>query len=219
VVVRLYLLRTLWWIWLYVIESVRVIELRSLTTGRRMCRTRCTPLRSRRSRHCRWLICLWMKLLRAWIRSTVLLATPEEIKTSLDVNIGWIQFSCPLVGIQSIGSLVVARLILIMLVVLMKHRRNLSLPEYRDHTKPLKYWDSGGWLENKHPKHRGIGLSDSTEHQWNTRRSGFFHHDRLLVDKLHRHWDTCSVPYNSDQGGTSFEHRFDLITISNKLGD
>jgi hypothetical protein len=53
-----------------------------------------------------------MKLLWTRIRSTIFLASSEKIKTSLDVDVGRIKLGCPLISIQSVSGLIVARFVL-----------------------------------------------------------------------------------------------------------
>jgi hypothetical protein len=60
-----------------------------------------------------------MKLLWTRIRSTIFLASSEKIKTSLDVDISRIKLGCPLISIQSVSGLIVARFVLITQLVIL----------------------------------------------------------------------------------------------------
>jgi hypothetical protein len=77
---------------------------------------RSTPLRSRGSPDTGCLVSLRVDILRLRSRGVVLLSRArklalEKLQTGLDVDVGWVEISGPAVSIESIGNLVVARLI------------------------------------------------------------------------------------------------------------
>jgi hypothetical protein len=77
---------------------------------------RAAPLRSRGSPDTGCLVSLRVDILRLRSRGVVLLSRArqlalEKLQTSLDVDVGWVEISGPTVRIESVGDLVVARLV------------------------------------------------------------------------------------------------------------
>jgi hypothetical protein len=83
----------------------------------RLLRLRRAPLRSSGSMYRCWLIGLRMNVLRSRGIARIgctrrVLSVLEELQACLDMYVGRIQVSCPLVCVKSVGGLVVARLVL-----------------------------------------------------------------------------------------------------------
>jgi hypothetical protein len=79
-------------------------------------RGRAAPLRSRGSSDAGRLVSLRMNILGLRSRGAVLLSRArqlalEKLQTSLDMDVGWVKIRSPAVSIESVGNLVVARLI------------------------------------------------------------------------------------------------------------
>ncbi len=116
-------------------------------------RPRRAPLWTRRRAHSRSLIQLRVHV--TWSRCTVLVRhtgrltiVAEQLQPGLDMHIGRIQVCCALVGIQSIGGLVVARFILKPIIRPLRHTNvvwRANLPTCQDRTKLRRCMDSCGW--------------------------------------------------------------------------
>jgi hypothetical protein len=179
--------------------------------------SRSTPLRSRRPVDGGWLVGLWVDILRQ--RRAVLVrhaaggpAVLKQLQTGFNVDVCRVKIRRPLVGVQSVGGLIVARLILATISKLVIHNHVIAMdsPRCQGHTRPQKYSGSGEWPGSTHPAHRGTGLFDSTRLRWSTRRSGSSRHGRRLAGRPHMPLGISVVPCNSDPEGTNFERRFGL---------
>lgn len=83
---------------------------------------------------------------RGW--TTIGTTGTKKLEASFDVRVTWIQFRCPLVGIQGVSDLVIARLVLhVELVISYTYKIESpeleNLPKYRDRTRPQRCKGSG----------------------------------------------------------------------------
>ncbi len=148
--------------------GLRMLDLRQMVTtpvlgrgagrsrsgsGRNGRRAGRAPLWTRRRAHSRRLIQLRVHV--TWSRCAVLVRHPrrltivaEQLQPGLDMHIGRIQVRGALVGIQSIGCLVVARFILTPIIRPLRHANDVwraNLPTCQDRTRLRKCMDSCGW--------------------------------------------------------------------------